>query len=280
MILFVIVWTVTCLVANFIIPPGALPWRPGRVTWLLVSLAIYGLSGLKIVDQWERVPVMRLGRYQYAAGPGLVWVEPLLNKMLNAVGVADASTKLNVESVPTHDNVRLTLEANLVARLVDVPKYTVEVANPSVAVLQRAQSAIAECVAGWPLDRILAERTEFSRLVVTSLSGKIGVWGVEVRAFEIMDLKITDADIERAMAMKARAEKEAQAELSRAQMQVEIARHLVIAAGELSPEAWRLKGLETLTELTRSAQNNTILIPSELLGALTGLIRTEGTKAP
>jgi hypothetical protein len=88
--------------------------------------------------------------------------------------------------------------------------------------------------------------------------------GLTVRAVELKDFRVADESIARSIAMKARAMKEAQAELARAEMQAEIVGRLNKAAEDLQPAGWRLKTLEVLVELTRSAQNNTILIPANL----------------
>lgn len=201
------------------------------------------------------------------------WIEPLLNRALAAVTIQDQSRQLKFENVLTHDNVRLILIVNLVERIPEegVRAFIIEVEDPTRALVARANSAVAEAVASQPLDTILSDRAGVSRAIQALLVGEVAHWGYEIRAIEIVDLKVADEEIERAMALRARAEKEAQAELQRAKMQVEIAQHLKDAAAVMDDSAWRLKGLETLTELTRSAQNNTVLVPTELLGALTAL---------
>jgi regulator of protease activity HflC (stomatin/prohibitin superfamily) len=93
-------------------------------------------------------------------------------------------------------------------------------------------------------------------------------WGVTVTAVEITDIKITDSSIEQAIALKAKAQKEADAELERALRQPEISKHLNAAAQILTADGWRLKGFEVLVEMTRSAENNTILIPTEITSML------------
>ena len=185
----------------------------------------------------------------------------------------DVVEELKVENVQTHDNVRLNILGVLTTRIHpdNVKKYIVEVQDADNALNERANAAVTEAVGRGTLDDILGKRDEFSKKVKEALMSKVQQWGIEVKAIEIKDFKIADTDIEKSIAMKARAEKEAQAELKRAEMQKQIAEQLREAAHIYDPETWRLKGLETLIELCRSAQNNTVLVPTDLLSSLAKL---------
>ena len=149
-----------------------------------------------------------------------------------------------------------------------VRDFIVQVANGYEATRQRALASVTEIVGNHELDAILHNRGQFYSEVRDSLQAKVAAWGVTVIAVELKDIQITDEQIQQAIAMKARAGKEADAELVRAAMQLHIAKKLVEAAGALTPDGWRLKELEVLVELTRSAQNNTLLIPTNLLKGL------------
>lgn len=234
---------------------------------------IYVLSGINIVKEWERRPVLLFGKYAKTAGPGFDWIEPAIHTILDDVLVQDVVEELKVENVQTHDNVRVNIIGVLTTRIHpdNVKKYIVEVADASSAVSERANAAVTEVVGRHQLDHILDQRQEFSEEIRKALQVKVQGWGIEVKAVEIKDFKIADTDIEKSIAMKARAVKEAEAELKRAEMQKQIAEQLKEAAHTYDMAAWRLKGLETLIELCRSAQNNTVLIPTELLGVLANL---------
>jgi len=238
------------------------------VRWLVAFLGLcWALAGLHIINEWERRPVLRLGRYVRTAGPGPVWVEPILHTVLSAISIQDVSRPVTVENVQTHDNVRVTIMAVLTTRIADVNvrQAVLAVKDVAEATLQRAQATLVEVGAASALDDLLANRESITAKVKTALAAKVAPWGVDVVAVEIKDFKIADPDVERAIAMKARAEKEAQAELKRAELQGEIVAKLNDAATHLTSDGWRLKAFETLTELTRSAQNNTVLIPAHVL---------------
>ncbi|HEX4602103.1 MAG TPA: SPFH domain-containing protein [Gemmatimonadales bacterium] len=239
--------------------------------WLLGFLVLcWGFAGLHIINEWERRPVLRLGRYVRTAGPGPVWIEPLVHAVLPAISIQDVSRSVTVENVQTHDNVRVTIIAVLTTRIAsaNVRQAVLAVKGVADATLQRAQATLVEVGAASVLDDLLARRDAITSKVKTALEAKVSPWGVDVVAVEIKDFKIADPDVERAIALKARAEKEAQAELKRAELQGEIVARLNEAATHLTVDGWRLKAFETLTELTRSAQNNTVLIPTHVLDML------------
>jgi len=240
----------------------------------LILGGMYFVKGINIIPEWIRRPVLLFGRYDRTAGPGFVWIDPIFHKVLDDVPIQDVVNKIRVENVPTSDNVRLQVELAATTRISPdkVKDLIVNVKNPSDALLQRALTSVTETVGQDSLDYIVSKKIEFSESVKISLQKKVLSWGIEVKAVEISELKIADENIERATAMKARAAKEAEAELTRAEMQVTIAEHLKKAAGTYDEQAWTLKGLETLVELCRSAQNNTILIPTDLLQGIAKVI--------
>jgi regulator of protease activity HflC (stomatin/prohibitin superfamily) len=233
---------------------------------LVVIATIYVLKGLVIVKQWERVPVTRFGRYLRTLGPGLSWVEPFTSRRLDPRPVQDVVYSLTMPSVLTHDNVpvELTIAVTRYIAADQVPQTVLAVASYRAAEDQRALATVAELVGRRPIDYIFDKRVEFCEEIRATLQERVKNWGLTVRAVELKDFRVADEAIARSIAMKARAMKEAQAELARAEMQAEIVSRLNKAAEDLQPAGWRLKTLEVLVELTRSAQNNTILIPANL----------------
>ncbi|HVT17431.1 MAG TPA: SPFH domain-containing protein [Thermoanaerobaculia bacterium] len=249
---------------------GASVPRIGLIGYLAGLACIYLLAGVNVVSEWKRRPIMLFGRYVKTIGPGLAWVDPVFHRRLDDVAVRDVVSELRIGGVQTHDNVPISFNLIMTTRVDDgkVRDFVVQVANGYEATRQRALASVTEIVGNHELDAILHNRDKFYAEVRDSLQGKVADWGVKVRAVELKDLQITDEKIQQAIAMKARAGKEADAELVRAAMQLNIAAKLVAAAAVLTPDAWRLKELEVLVELTRSAQNNTILIPTTLLRGL------------
>jgi regulator of protease activity HflC (stomatin/prohibitin superfamily) len=265
-----VAWTVLVLVLRSAGTEGASVPRIGLIGYLAGLACIYLLTGINVVSEWMRRPIMLFGRYVKTIGPGLAWVDPVFHRRLGDVAVRDVVGELRIGGVQTHDNVPISFNLIMTTRVDDgrVRDFVVQVANGYEATRQRALASVTEIVGNHELDAILHNRDKFYAEVRDSLQGKVADWGVKVRAVELKDLQITDEQIQQAIAMKARAGKEADAELVRAAMQLNIAAKLVEAAAALTPEAWRLKELEVLVELTRSAQNNTILVPTTLLKGL------------
>ncbi|HXO41894.1 MAG TPA: SPFH domain-containing protein, partial [Thermoanaerobaculia bacterium] len=248
---------------------GPVP-RVGLLGYLLGLAILYLLGGINVVREWVRRPIMLFGRYVKTIGPGLEWVDPIFHRRLDDVSVRDVVNELRIGGVQTHDNVPISFNLIMTTRIGEdrIKDFVVQVASGTEATRQRALASVTEIVGNHELDAILHDRGKFYAEVRESLQTKVAGWGVIVKAVELKDLQITDEQIQQAIAMKARAGKEADAELVRAAMQVHIAAKLVDAAAALTPDAWRLKELEVLVELTRSAQNNTILVPTTLLKGL------------
>jgi regulator of protease activity HflC (stomatin/prohibitin superfamily) len=248
---------------------GSVP-RVGVIGYVLGLAFLYLLGGINVVREWERRPIMLFGRYVNTIGPGLAWVDPIFHRRLDDVAVRDVVNELRIGGVQTHDNVPISFNLIMTTRVDEdrIKDFVVQVASGYEATRQRALASVTEIVGNHALDEILHDRARFYTEVRDSLQTKVAGWGVKVQAVELKDLQITDEQIQQAIAMKARAGKEADAELVRAAMQLHIAGKLVEAAAALTPDAWRLKELEVLVELTRSAQNNTILVPTTLLKGL------------
>lgn len=265
--LFSIVSIILCSVAEYL--GFGLGMGLDVVVAAVLVVFWFGVGGINIVNEWARRPVLRLGKYRGAIGPGLVWLNPAIEWPLNDVIVRDTVVSIKLESVQTKDNVPLGFLLVLTTRVTDVRKSVVEVSNFQSAIEERAKAAANSTIRAHDLGEILGLGLSFSEQILKSLQEKIAVWGISALAVEIKDFRIVDTNIEQAISMKARAQKEAEAELKRAEMQEAIAIQLNKAADALDAEGWHLKGLETLLELCRSANNNTILIPTELLRSLT-----------
>ena len=264
-----ILWTVAAFVLHALGGQGGMP-QVGLGTYLVGLAVLYLLGGINVVSEWKRRPILLFGRYVATVGPGLTWVDPVFHRRMEDVPVRDVVSELRIGGVQTHDNVPISFNLIMTTRVDEgrVRDFIVHVANGYEATRQRALASVTEIVGNHELDAILHNRGKFYAEVRDALQNKVATWGVRVIAVELKDLQITDEQIQQAIAMKARAGKEADAELVRAAMQMHIAEKLVEAAGVLTPDGWRLKELEVLVELTRSAQNNTLLIPTNLLKGL------------
>lgn len=267
------VWTVIVIGSHYFDPrilgsigssEVAYPYAIGLPVYFVGLVVPYLLCGINIIDQWNRRPVLLFGKYVDTKGPGFCWVDPAFHTMLEDVLVNDEVQPLVVENVQTHDNVPIAFSVVLTSRVVNAEKFTVEVDDGDDALQQRALATVTECVGNTELDKILHDRSTLNEKIKSELQNRVTKWGIEVGAVELKDINITDEAIERAIAGKAKATKEAEAELARADMQLKIAQKLKLAVDTFDENTWRLKGMENILELCRSANNNTVIIPTEL----------------
>jgi regulator of protease activity HflC (stomatin/prohibitin superfamily) len=237
----------------------------------------YLLNCLNFIDQRMRRPVMRFGMYKYTAGPGFCFIDPLLNRILDDVPVLDVVTEITGENIQTKDNVGINLIAALTWRIneANVKDSVIEVEDVFESLIERANTALTDESGISDLDHLLENRANFLKKVKESLEARVSKWGVTIQAFELKNFKIADPEIEKSIAMKARAAKEGEAEVVRAKVQSQVAMALDEAAAKYTAEGRWLKGMETLIELCRSAQNNTILIPTDLTDILKAAMDTK-----
>jgi regulator of protease activity HflC (stomatin/prohibitin superfamily) len=257
------------VIAQNVITPSQVANPVPTIYFLVAACLWYAAGWVNTIKEWKRRPVMLFGRYKYTAGPGLTFIEPLFYTTLTDVTVQEVTKMVSAKGVQTKDNVSVGLTAVLTYRInpAKVRDAVVEVSNVEQAIMNRALAVLTDVPATMDLDGLLEHREQLGTKLVEKLAGRLKGWGVEVIAYELQAFKINDVQIEQAIAMRARAQKEAEAELARANMQEQIAGSLNKAAATLTPEGWRLKGIETFLEAVRG-QNNTILIPASLAEGL------------
>lgn len=229
---------------------------------ILVLLVLWAVPAFTVIKEWERVPVLFLGRYWYTSGPGPTFIDWVLCKKLPRVSVKDIVVPIEAEG-QTQDKVGLLLDLMLTRKVVDVRDYSVEVTDAEGALEDRARTAVLEALGHSTLEEV-QERTKFSKTIRDALAEKVKVWGFEVIAFEIDDLKIGDPDIAASISAKARATANAAASVTLAQAEVTIATCLNEAAALLTDRALMLRQLQGLREMANSASNNTVIIPSSI----------------
>jgi regulator of protease activity HflC (stomatin/prohibitin superfamily) len=234
----------------------------------------YLANGINIVDQWNRRPVMFFGKYVRTLGPGISWVEPLTYNMLSDINVQDTVIEVEAEEVQTKDNVGVGLVGVLTYCIAEsnVRAAVLNVRDVYDSTLQRALSTLTDTTGTTDLDGLLEHRDNFCNTIAKTLGERVGGWGVTVKAFELKGFTVLDDAIAEAVAMKARAQKEGAAEVVRAQLQEQVTTALNTAAAAYTPQGRWLKGMETLIELARSANNNTIMIPTDLTESLAKLL--------
>ncbi len=252
------------------------------VAGVLLALLV---ASLKVVREYERLVVFRLGRLRGALGPGLVLMLPFLDRSVR-VDQRVVTLTIPPQEVITRDNVTARVNAVVMFKVSDPVRSVMAVENHAVATSQFAQTTLRSVVGRADLDTLLAHRADLNEDLYRSIAHQAVPWGVDVDVVEIKDVEIPEM-MQRAMARQAEAERERRAKVISAHGELEASEELRDAARTLSeaPAALQLRYLQTLLELGAD-QNSTVVFPlpmdivGPLLGALDRVAPTAETRTP
>jgi len=233
------------------------------VGFIVIILAFLALSGIRIVQQYERGVIFILGRLTGAKGPGLFWVPPVITRMVK-VDLRIVTLTVPPQEVITRDNVTIKVTAVLYFYVVDPAQAVVNVMNFMQATTQIGQTTLRNVLGQSELDEILSQRNKINRDLQTIIDEYTERWGVKVTAVEIKDVELP-ATMQRAMAKQAEAEREKRAKVIHAEGELQASAQLAQAAGVIAsqPSALQLRFLQTLTEIAVE-KNSTIIFPLPL----------------
>jgi regulator of protease activity HflC (stomatin/prohibitin superfamily) len=227
---------------------------------LIAVVAAIAASSVRILREYERGVVFRLGRLAGPRGPGLVLLIPMVDRMVR-VDLRTVVLDIPPQDVITRDNVTAKVNAVAYFRVVDACSAVVKVERYLTATSQIAQTTLRSVLGKAELDMLLAERERLNEALQQIIDEQTDPWGVKVTAVEIKDVEIPGA-MQRAMARQAEAERERRAKVIHAEGEFQAARRLSDAAEVLTPNAaaLQLRYLQTLTEIGVN-QNSTIVFP-------------------
>jgi regulator of protease activity HflC (stomatin/prohibitin superfamily) len=223
-------------------------------------LLLVGLSGIRVVYQYERMVVFILGRLIGAKGPGLFWVPPLISRT-RTVDLRVVTIELPPQEGVTRDNVTVRVSAVLYFYIADPNDAVTNVQDYLRATVQIAQTTLRSTLGQSTLDQVLSEREMINHSVQTVIDERTEHWGVKVTVVEVKDVELPQS-MQRAMAKQAEAEREKRAKVLLAQGEFLAAQTLADAARLMSsePAAITLRYLQTLTEIAVE-KNSTIVFP-------------------
>ena len=257
------------------------------VTILVIVLAVGMLLGLigaaasvRILREYERAVVFRLGRLLEQRGPGIVLLIPFLDRMVR-VSLRTVTQQIPPQEVITRDNVPARVTAVSYFHVVDPNKSVVEVQDVLAATSQIAQTTLRSVLGKAELDTLLAERERLNEDLQKIIDDQTEPWGIKVTAVEIKDVEIPE-DMQHAIARQAEAERERRAKIINAEGEAQAAAKLGEAADVISrnPVTIQLRYLQTLLEIG-SEQNSTIVfpLPIDLIGPLMQAVNGHGADA-
>ena len=243
----------------------------GLLVFLLLVVIIVILSGIKIVNQYERGVVLTLGKFTGIRNPGLRIVIPVVQRMIT-VDVRSTPIDVAKQEIITKDNVTAGIDAVVYLRVVDPAKAVLETTNYVYATSQFAQAALRDVTGNLELDELLGKREQISEEIKIIVDKQTDAWGIDVENVKIQNIELPQ-DMKRAMAKQAEAEREKRANVINSDGEMLAAQTLANAAKILSstPGAINLRTLNTIERIsTEPSQKTMMLFPVELIDALRG----------
>jgi regulator of protease activity HflC (stomatin/prohibitin superfamily) len=225
-------------------------------------VGLYFLFAIKVVRQWEKVAVLRLGRYVGLRGPGLCHIIPVVETLSPYVDQRVRVASVSAESTLTRDTVPVNVDAIVFWMVWNAEKSILEVENFIEAITLSAQTALRESIGRHELAQMITERETLGRELQRILDEKTNPWGITVQSVEIRDVKIPQG-LEDAMSRQAQAERERQARIILGQAEKEIADSFVQAASSYAenPVALHLRAMNMLYEAIKE-KGSMVIVPS------------------
>lgn len=238
----------------------------GTPLTIFILVLIAAVSGIKILKEYERAVVFRLGRMVGSRGPGIAYVIPGIEKMVK-MDLRTVTMDIPPQDVITRDNVSVKVNAVLYFRVIDPNLAVREVENYLFATSQLAQVTLRSVCGQGELDELLAEREKINTRIQDILDKQTDPWGVKVVLVELKHIDLPQ-EMQRAMAKQAEAERERRAKVIHAEGEFQASQKLADAAGVMAvqPMALQLRFLQSLVEIASEKNSTTIFpVPIDLL---------------
>ncbi len=246
--------------------PGALS---NLIVWLItiiVFLSVFLPQMFKILREYERGVVFRLGKFQSTKGPGFIILIPFIDK-IERVDLRVLTINVDKQEAITKDNVTVNVDAITFFRVVDAEKAVIQVERYIAATSMLAQTTLRSVIGQFELDEILAERDKINKTIQDIIDRQTDPWGVKVVSVEVRDVILPES-MKRAMARQAESERDRRAKIINALGEFEAAEKLVEAGKmiEKTPTALQLRYLQTMSEIGEENSTFTFIpIPMDFL---------------
>jgi len=256
-------------------------------TWVVIwsFIGLFMLFGLKVASQWEKVVVLRLGKFRGLRGAGLFWILPIIDETVNWIDHRVMVTPFSAEKTLTKDTVPVDVDAVLFWVVWDAEKAALEVADYRAAISWAAQTALREIIGQMSLADILVGRGKMDDDLQKIIDERTTPWGVTVQSVEIRDVVIPP-DLEDAMSRQAQAERERQARVILGESEKQIASSFAEASKAYinNPTALHLRAMNMLFEGLKE-KGALVIVPSSAvdtmnLGGLSGLVSLAEQRLP
>lgn len=240
---------------------------------VLAAVAILILSGIKVINQYERGVVLTLGKYTGIRQPGLRIVVPIFQRIIK-VDIRSTPIDVPKQEIITKDNVTVNVDAVVYLRVIDASKAVLETTNYVYATSQFAQAALRDVTGNADMDELLSKREEISQKIKEIVDAETDKWGIDVENVKVQNIELPQ-DMKRAMAKQAEAERERRAVIITADGEKAAAQAVADAAQMLSkvPGGINIRTLQTLEKISvEPSQKTLVVLPSELTGTISKLM--------
>ncbi len=238
---------------------------PGFIVGLIVILFVVVMvaSGIKVIKEWERAPVLRLGRFTGLKGPGLFYIIPFVDRIPNIVSMRIQTVPFRTEQTLTKDNVPVNVDAIMFFQAIDVEKVILNVERYLDATTLAAQTTLREVIGKVSFDELLTERDKVGVEARNIIDEKTERWGIKVSSVEVKDIGIPSM-LQEAMSRQASAERERRARVTLALAEFEAAQKMVDAANlyDKNIRALELRWMNILYELGLQSKGTLMLVPT------------------
>jgi regulator of protease activity HflC (stomatin/prohibitin superfamily) len=243
-----------------------------------LAIGVYLMFSIKVVQQWQRVAILRFGRYRGLRGPGLFLIVPIVDTLSRFVDQRVRVATVTAESTLTRDTVPVNVDAIIFWLVWNAEKSILEVENFSEAVNMSAQTALRESIGRHELAQMITERESMGQQLQLILDAKTNPWGITIQSVEIRDVRIPQA-LENAMSQQAQAERERQARLILGDAETQVAIKFAEAARTYgdNPGALHLRAMNMLYEAMKE-KGAMVIVPSTAVETM-GLGGTLATAA-
>ncbi len=226
------------------------------------------LRTVRVMQEWNRAVVLRLGRFRGLKGPGLFFVIPLVDQVAFVIDMRVETNTITAEQALTKDTVAVGVDAIVFWQVTDARAAAINIANYRQAIERVAQTSLREMIGSTDLSRLLSDRKSADEQLRITIGAKTDTWGVAIRSVEIKDVAIPPG-LQDAMSSQAQAEREKQARVTLASAEQAIAQQVLLAAEIYGrdPVALQLRQMNLLYEMNKD-RGSTVLIPTDMANAL------------
>jgi len=248
---------------------------------IVVLVVLFLSSAIRILNEYERAVVFRLGRVLNFKGPGLIILIPLVDRMMK-VSLRLVVLDVDPQDVITRDNVSVKVNAVIYFRVIEPVKAVIEVENYQYAMSQLAQTTLRSVCGQAELDELLSDREKINNELQEILDTHTDPWGIKVATVELKHIDLPQ-EMQRAMAKQAEAERERRSKIINAEGEFQAARRLAEAAEIIHkhPVALQLRYLQTMREMASESNTNTFFpFPMDIVKPFIKMFDKEGTEEP